>query len=93
MTEHTQILKTASGFICILEAFYLWGHRAVYSYLSAIVNDVKGKAIPVTGHEGPQDCKTSRLSHILDNRITDGSKVVSLTCHLSFTPQWYSVVG
>jgi hypothetical protein len=40
---------------------------------------VKGKAIPVTGRGGTQDCKTSRLSHFLDNRLTDGGEVVSLT--------------
>jgi hypothetical protein len=39
----------------------------------------KGKAIPVTGHGGAQDCETSRLQHFLDNRLTDGSEVVSLT--------------
>jgi hypothetical protein len=37
----------------------------------------KGKAIPVSGHEGPQGCETSRLSHFLDNRLTDGGEVVS----------------
>jgi hypothetical protein len=30
----------------------------------------KGKAIPVTSHEGPQGCETSRLSHFQDNRLT-----------------------
>jgi hypothetical protein len=35
-----------------------------------------GKAIPVTGREG---CETSRLSHFLDNRLTDGGEVVSVT--------------
>jgi hypothetical protein len=39
----------------------------------------KGKAIPVTGREGPQNCYTSRLPHFLDNRLTDGGEVVSLT--------------
>jgi hypothetical protein len=33
----------------------------------------KGKAIPVTGRE------TSRLPHFLDNRLTVGGEVVSLT--------------
>jgi hypothetical protein len=37
----------------------------------------KGKAIPVTGHEGLYDCETSRLPHFLDNRLTDGCKAVS----------------
>jgi hypothetical protein len=46
----------------------------------------KGKAIPVTGREGPQGCETSRLPHFLDNRLTDGGKVVSLTRRSPFTP-------
>jgi hypothetical protein len=53
----------------------------------------KGKAIPVTGHEGPYGCQTSRLTHFLDNRLTDGGEVVSPTCRPPFTPQvdsWYS---
>jgi inner membrane protein involved in colicin E2 resistance len=37
------------------------------------------KANPVTGRGGPEDFETSRLPHFLDNRLTDGGKVVSLT--------------
>jgi hypothetical protein len=37
------------------------------------------KATPVTGHGGPYSCETSRLSHFLENRLTDGGDVVSLT--------------
>jgi hypothetical protein len=44
----------------------------------------KGKAIPVTGHEGPQGCETSRRPHFLDNRLRDGGEVVSLTRRLPF---------
>jgi hypothetical protein len=54
---------------------------------------VKGKDIPVTGHGGPYGCETSRLPHYLDNRLTDGGTVVSLTHRPPFTPQedsWYS---
>jgi hypothetical protein len=40
---------------------------------------IKGKVIPVTGRGGPYICETSRLPHFLDNRLTDGDKVVSLT--------------
>jgi hypothetical protein len=39
----------------------------------------KGKSIPVTGRDGPYVCETSRLPHFLDNRLTDGGEVVSLT--------------
>jgi hypothetical protein len=52
-----------------------------------------GKAIPVTGREGSLGCETSRLPHILNNRLTDGGEVVSLKRRPSFTPQedsWYS---
>jgi hypothetical protein len=37
----------------------------------------KGKAIPVTGCEGPQGCERSRLPHFLDSRLTDGGEVYS----------------
>jgi hypothetical protein len=43
--------------------------------------------------EGPYGCETSRLPHFLDNRLTDGDKVVSLTRRPPFTPKedsWYS---
>jgi hypothetical protein len=44
----------------------------------------KGKAIPVTGREG---CETSRLPLFLDNRLTDGGEVVSLTRRPPFIPR------
>jgi hypothetical protein len=47
----------------------------------------KGKAIPVTGREGPEGCETSRLPHFLGNRLTDGGEVVSLTRRPAFTPR------
>jgi hypothetical protein len=53
----------------------------------------KGKAILVTGREGPWGCETIKLQHFLDNRLTDGGEVVGLTRRFSFTPQedsWYS---
>jgi hypothetical protein len=48
---------------------------------------VKGKvkAIPVTDREGPQGCETSRFPHFLDNRLTDGGEVASLTRRPPFT--------
>jgi hypothetical protein len=54
---------------------------------------IYSKAIPVTGREGPKGCETSKLPHLLGNRLTDGGKVVSLTRQPRFTPQessWYS---
>jgi hypothetical protein len=47
----------------------------------------KGKAIPVTDREGPYGCETSRLPHLLENRLTDGGKVVSPTLRPPFTPR------
>jgi hypothetical protein len=43
------------------------------------------KAIPVTGPEGPYGCEMSRLPLFLDNWLTDGGEVVSLTSRLHFT--------
>jgi hypothetical protein len=47
--------------------------------------DKRGKTIPVTGCGGSQDCEMSRLPHFLDNRLTDGGEVVSLTRRPPFT--------
>jgi hypothetical protein len=44
-------------------------------------------AVPVTVRGGPQGRETSRLLHLLDNRLTDGGEVVSLTRRPPFTPQ------
>jgi hypothetical protein len=47
----------------------------------------EGEAIPVTDHEGPEVCETSRVPHLLDNRLTDGSESVSLMYRPPFTPR------
>jgi hypothetical protein len=47
----------------------------------------------VTGRGGPCRCETSRLPHFLDNLLTDGVEVASLTRQPPLTPQeesWYS---
>jgi hypothetical protein len=44
-------------------------------------------AIPVTGRGGLQGCEMLRVPHCLDNRLTDGGKVVSPTHPTHFTPQ------
>jgi hypothetical protein len=46
----------------------------------------KGRAVPVTDRGGPQGCDTSTLPHFLNNRLTDGGEVVSLTRQRPFTP-------
>jgi hypothetical protein len=38
----------------------------------------EGKAIIVTGREGPQRCEMPRLKHFLYNRLIDGGEVVSV---------------
>jgi hypothetical protein len=56
---------------------------------------IKSKVIPVTGHGGPLGCEMLRFPHFLDNRLTDGGEVVSITRRPSFSPQkdfWYSIL-
>jgi hypothetical protein len=68
-----------------------WGY--IFS-VSRTVFEVIGKAIPVTGREGPYGCETSRLPHFLDNRLTGSCEVVSLTRRSAaiYPPEdsWYS---
>jgi hypothetical protein len=45
------------------------------------------ESISVTGRGVPLGCEKSRLPHILDNRLTDGGKVVTLTSRPLFTPK------
>jgi hypothetical protein len=46
----------------------------------------KVKLSVLTGYGGPWVCEKSRLQYFLDSRLTDGDKVVSLTCWLPFAP-------
>jgi hypothetical protein len=57
----------------------------------------KSKAISVTGRGGLKGCKMLRIPHCLDNRLTDGGKIVSPTLRpLLYSPEtiflclWYS---
>jgi hypothetical protein len=45
------------------------------------------KAIPVTGLGGLKGCEMIRIPHCVDNRLTDGGKVVSRMHRPHFTPQ------
>jgi hypothetical protein len=45
------------------------------------------KAVPVTGLGGLYGCDMLRIPHCLDNRLTDGDKVVGPTHPPHFTPQ------
>jgi hypothetical protein len=47
----------------------------------------KYKAIPVTGHGGPYGFEKLRLPHFVDNRLTNGSEVVSLKRRLHLLPE------
>jgi hypothetical protein len=67
---------------------YLGSMRSLYkinsvkiskSQYNFIFAEGKGKAIPTTGRRGPQGWETSSLPHFLDNRLTDGGEIFSLT--------------
>jgi hypothetical protein len=59
----------------------------------AIETEIKSKAIPVTGHEGPQSYETSRLPHFVDSRLTDGGDVIRLTPGRPLLPRKIPGVG
>jgi hypothetical protein len=46
------------------------------SDISEVCNE--GKAIPVTGHGGPESCEMSRLPHFLGNWLTGGGRFLVL---------------
>jgi hypothetical protein len=71
--------------LCIIVNFFIdvEAQRRFCDY----IRKGKGKGIPVTDREGPQGCETSRLPHLLYNRLTDGGEVVSLMRRPSFTPR------
>jgi hypothetical protein len=53
--------------------------RMNYFRISNQINKGKSKTLLVKGRGGPEGCETSRLPHFLDNRLTDGGEVISLT--------------
>jgi hypothetical protein len=46
----------------------------------------EGEVIPVTGRGGLYGCETSRLPHFLNNWLTVGGEIISLTRQTNFTP-------
>jgi hypothetical protein len=81
-----------SGGICRL---LLQGRRI--SHARNQCEKVKEKvAVSITDRGGLEGCKTSGISHFLDNLLTDGGGVVSLMRHQLFIPpppgedSWYS---
>jgi hypothetical protein len=96
LTKHLCVHRRK--YILQAPALLFWGwylaryETHIFTSLSTVHLN-KGKVIPVTGHEGPRGCETSRLPHLLDKRLTDGGKVVSLTRRPPFTSHgdsWYS---
>jgi hypothetical protein len=61
--------------------------QCVSHYYGRKATAEKGKAVPVTDRGGPYGCETSRLPYFLDNRLSDGGEVVSLTRQPPFTPR------
>jgi hypothetical protein len=51
----------------------------------SLLSGKRSKTLPVTFRGNRQVCETSRLPHFLENRLTDGGKVVSLKQGPSFT--------
>jgi hypothetical protein len=64
-----------------------------YAHVLALrMRQLRRGKVKVTGRGGPYGCETLRFPRLLDNWLTDGSKVVSLTRRPPFTPQedsWY----
>jgi hypothetical protein len=58
---------------------YQFSIRDKYLMYTFNVVTVKGQAIPALGHGGPESYDSTRFLHFLDNRLTDGGEVVSLT--------------
>jgi hypothetical protein len=59
------------------------------------IEPLKPEAAPVTGRGGLQSCEVLRIPYCLDNRLTDGGKVVSPMHRQSYTPQkhYFSASG
>jgi hypothetical protein len=86
------IIKNRIGEVAIKEEKN--GEQAL---IKKIWDKTKSKAIPVAGRGGLQGCKMLRIPHCLDNRLTNGGKVVSPTHRpLLYSPEtlflcfWYS---
>jgi hypothetical protein len=85
-TERTDVISISDGGYSI-RIGYLCASVKCYGQNDLYKMTVKKGKIAVTGRGGPQGCETSRLPHVLDNWLTDDSKVVSPTCRPNFTPR------
>jgi hypothetical protein len=87
---------------------FMYSSYAVQHVVEYSKGKGEGKSILETARGGPYICETSRLPHFLDNRVTDGGEVVSLTrglpiilrkisgthfCQKLSRPQGYSTSG
>jgi hypothetical protein len=63
------------------------GYKTSIMCIFWFLDMVKGKAIPVPGYGCPYGCETLTVPQYLDNQLTDGGKVVSLTRRPPFSPQ------
>jgi hypothetical protein len=64
--------------------------KPLYTYIQILnrhMAHIASKAILVAGRGGLQDSEMLRIPHFLDNRLTDGSGVVSLTRQQRFIPK------
>jgi hypothetical protein len=73
-SSYKPVLKQ-SGLFLVITLEYSWYNNFIlllifYTFLLflSILVKGKGKAIPVTGREGPQVCDTSRIPHFLDRQ-------------------------
>jgi hypothetical protein len=74
--------KTSVDFWLITRGYIPQG-RTLYNHICENLKSdevKKGKEILVTGRGGPLGCEKSRLQRYLDQRLTDGGKVVSPAC-------------
>jgi hypothetical protein len=85
-----QILSTALFGPLTLHVLDTYGHNRVLQIIY-----LKTKDIPETGRGGPKGCEMFWIPHCLDNRLTDGGKVVSPTHRTRSTPEkhYFSVSG
>jgi hypothetical protein len=80
----TALLHVHIKFVSPLRFYILWvgvypSNPWIRKVSHTKTSSLKGRAIFVTGHGGPKSYDTLRLPHFLDNRLTDGGEVVTLT--------------